>query len=66
MPPEKRAKNYKCERCGRVFTSLMRLEHHMAAEHDPMTSRDIPATRDIPHWPQSSPRRPSCTLGMRR
>ena len=52
MPPEKRTKEYRCERCDKAFTSLMRLQHHRAAEHAPMTSRDIPTTRDIPHRPK--------------
>ena len=56
MPRElKVVKERRCERCGKVFASLMRLQHHMAAEHAPRTSRDIPTTRDIPHRPQNNP-----------
>jgi len=56
MPRElKVVKERRCERCGKVFTSLMRLQHHMAAEHTPKTSRDIHTTRDIPHRPQNNP-----------
>jgi len=42
-------KEHRCGRCGKVFTSRMRLEHHWAAEHAPKTSRDIRTTKDIPH-----------------
>ena len=52
MPPEKRTKENRCERCGKAFTSLMRLQHHRAAEHAPMTLKDIRTTRDIPHRPK--------------
>jgi uncharacterized C2H2 Zn-finger protein len=52
---ELKAKEHRCQRCGKVFTSLMRLEHHTAAEHAAMTSRDIPTTRDVPHRPKSKP-----------
>jgi len=40
---------HRCERCGKVFANLMRLQHHIAAEHTPKTSRDIRTTRDILH-----------------
>jgi len=40
---------HRCERCGKVFANLMRLQHHIAAEHAIRTSRDIRTTRDIPH-----------------
>jgi hypothetical protein len=43
------AKEHRCERCGKVFANLMRLQHHIAAEHALRTSRDIRTTRDIPH-----------------
>ncbi|MCL4459073.1 MAG: hypothetical protein M1136_07555 [Chloroflexi bacterium] len=55
MPRDKQAKEYKCERCGKVFTSMLRFEHHIAAEHAPMTSKDIRTTRDIPHRPRGKP-----------
>ena len=46
---ESRAKPYQCGRCGKAFTSLMRLQHHIAAEHAIKTLRDIRTTRNIPH-----------------
>jgi len=46
---ELKAKPYQCGRCDKAFTSLMRLQHHIAAEHAAKTSRDIVTTRDIPH-----------------
>ena len=49
MPLEKRVKEYKCERCGKVYTSMMRLLHHRAAEHAPKTLKDIRTMKDIPH-----------------
>jgi len=49
---ELRAKRYQCGRCGKAFTSLVRLQHHVAAEHAAKTSRDIVTTRDILHRPQ--------------
>ena len=52
MSPESKAKGHRCERCGKVFTSVMRVNHHVAAEHAPRTSRDIPTTRDVPHRPK--------------
>ena len=50
MPPEKRTKEYQCERCGEVFTSTMRLQHHKAAEHAPKTLKDIRTMKDMPHF----------------
>ncbi len=55
MPPEKRTKEHRCERCGEVYTSLMRLQHHRAAEHAPRTSRDIATARDVLRRPKSRP-----------
>jgi len=43
------AKEHRCERCGKAFANLMRLQHHIAAEHAIRTSRDIHTTRNIPH-----------------
>ena len=42
-------KECRCARCGKAFTNLMRLQHHIAAEHAIRTARDIRTTRDIPH-----------------
>ena len=55
MPPQKRAEEYKCQRCGKVFTSLMRLQHHQAAEHAAKTLKDIRTMKDIPHSTGSRP-----------
>ena len=52
---ELRVKPYQCGRCGKAFTSQMRLQHHIAAEHAPKTSRDIRTTRDIMHRLRGSP-----------
>jgi hypothetical protein len=49
MPPEKRTKEYRCEGCSKVFTSMMRLQHHKAAEHAPKTLKDIRTMKDIPY-----------------
>lgn len=40
---------HRCEKCGKVFANLMRLQHHIAADHAIRTSRDIRTTRNIPH-----------------
>lgn len=52
MTVRKGQKGCRCERCGKPFISLMRLQHHIAAEHAPMISRDIHTTRDIPRRPK--------------
>ena len=49
MGQEQGAKTFRCERCGAVYTSLMRLQHHRAAEHAPRTLKDILTGRDIAH-----------------
>jgi|GEM_PF-1575967 len=58
MSPElkvqQKAKEHRCYRCGKAFKSMMRLEHHMAAEHTPGTSRDIRTTSDIRHRTQAN------------
>ena len=53
MSRESKAKEFQCEKCGKVFTSPMRLQHHIAAEHAPRTSRDIHTMRDITRGPLS-------------
>ena len=55
MTRERKAKECQCNRCGKAFTSTMRLQHHIAAEHATRTLRDIHTTRDIPHSKQSKP-----------
>lgn len=54
MTRELKIKGHQCGRCGKAFTSTMRLEHHVAAEHTIRTSRDICTTRCITHRPQTS------------
>ena len=49
MPQKRAIKEYRCNKCGKVFTSLMRLQHHKAAEHAPKTLKDIRTMHDIPH-----------------
>jgi len=49
MSQKQAAKEYRCKKCGKLFTSLMRLQHHWAAEHAPKTLKDIRTTRDIVH-----------------
>jgi hypothetical protein len=49
---ELRVKRYQCGRCGKAFASLMRLQHHVAAEHPVKTSRDIRTMHDILHRPR--------------
>lgn len=46
---ERKAREYRCNRCGKVFTSPMRLQHHRAAEHAQRTLEDIQTMKDIPH-----------------
>ena len=53
MSRESKAKEFQCQMCDKSFTSLVRLQHHRAAEHAPRTSRDIHTTRDITHRPLS-------------
>jgi len=50
-----KAKEYRCQRCGKVFTSRMRLQHHWAAEHAPKTLKDIRSMKDIPRSTGSRP-----------
>ncbi|MDP2727412.1 MAG: hypothetical protein Q8P59_07690 [Dehalococcoidia bacterium] len=40
---------HRCDKCGKGFTSMMRLQHHVAAEHAVKTLKDIKTTRDIRH-----------------
>ena len=47
MPQERSTREYQCAKCGGVFTSMMRLQHHRAAEHAPKTLKDIRAVKDI-------------------
>lgn len=39
---------HRCQRCGKPFTSALRLQHHEAAEHAPKTLGDIRTSKDIP------------------
>jgi hypothetical protein len=51
------AREHQCKTCDRTFTSMMRLQHHRAAEHAPKTVKDIctrkklRTNQDIPHRP---------------
>lgn len=47
MSPTPKAKERRCDRCDKVFTSLMRLQHHRAAEHAPKTLKDIRTVKDV-------------------
>lgn len=42
-------KEHRCERCGKGFSSNMRLQHHLAADHAMKTLKDIRTNRDISH-----------------
>jgi hypothetical protein len=44
-----RARQHQCSRCGKLFTSAMRLLHHRAAEHAPRTMKDIATMKHIRH-----------------
>jgi hypothetical protein len=55
MLRESKAKKFRCKRCGKVFTSLMRLQHHKAAEHATKTLKDIHTMKDIAHSTESRP-----------
>lgn len=66
MSPESKAKGHRCRRCGKVFTSVMRVNHHVAAEHAPRTSADILTAQDILHWPKRKPWRRFRNPGMGR
>lgn len=54
-------RKHRCDKCGRDFTSSMRLQHHLAAEHAIKTMKDIRTTRNISvsagRAQQASPRR---------
>lgn len=52
MSPELKAKEHRCRGCGKTFTSPLRLQHHLAAEHPVKTSRDIRTMHDIRHCPR--------------
>ncbi len=47
MATQRKTKEYRCNKCGKVFTSLMRLQHHKAAEHAPKTLKDIRTMRNL-------------------
>jgi len=47
MPQERAIKEYRCSKCGKLFTNLMRLQHHKAAEHAPKILKDIRTVKDI-------------------
>jgi len=47
MPKERATREHRCDRCDKVFTSMMRLQHHRAAEHAPNTLKDIRTAKDI-------------------
>lgn len=55
------AREYQCKKCDRTFTSMMRLQHHRAAEHAPKTLKDIRTRKnlrtnqDIVHRPVTGP-----------
>lgn len=66
MLRESKAKEHQCERCGKSFTSLIRLQHHIAAEHATRTLRDISTTRDVINRLKSKPRRRFGKAGLRR
>lgn len=48
MPQQRAPREHRCDKCDKVFTSMMRLQHHRAAEHAPKTLKDIPTVKDIP------------------
>ena len=47
MSPTPKAKEHRCDRCDRVFTSWMRLQHHKAAEHARQTLKDLRTVKDV-------------------
>ena len=47
MPETPATREHRCDRCGKNFTSVMRLQHHLAADHAIRTLKDIRTTRDI-------------------
>lgn len=44
-----RVREYRCGRCGKTYTSNMRLQHHKAAEHTPKNLGDIRTMKHIKH-----------------
>ena len=42
-----RTRGHRCDRCGHVYGSSMKLCHHQLAEHAAGTVQDIPTIRDI-------------------
>lgn len=49
-------RDHRCEKCGETFTSMMRLQHHQAAEHAMKTMRDVRTDRDIKVAARRAPR----------
>lgn len=55
MAQPRTATEYWCKRCDKTYTSMMRLQHHRAAEHAPKTLKDlrtmkqVRTMRQIPH-----------------
>lgn len=47
MPRILRAKEHKCEKCGKAFSSLMRLGHHQAAQHAANTLKGTRTLKNI-------------------
>lgn len=47
MPETSVTREHRCDRCGKGFTSMMQLQHHLAAEHAIKTLKDIRTARDI-------------------
>jgi len=46
---QQKAKEHRCGKCGKAFTSMVRLQHHRAAEHAPKTLRDVRTMKGIVH-----------------
>lgn len=47
MAQRNTVREHRCAKCDRVFTSMMRLGHHRAAEHAPRTLKDIRTVKDL-------------------
>lgn len=49
MRQERGTREHRCSKCGKTYTSMMRLLHHQAADHAARTLKDIRTMKDVKH-----------------